>query len=365
MWQRSDGLLAAGTCRPGGRDLRSSRISKPYRRRLRVALSQFACWLIHSCRPPLEEVLNSAVQAASCLADYGNFLYAQSPVRHSDFKHAILAVQTVRREFRGLLTEAWDTLGSWHMKIPFGMRVPMVRELLWAMFAQALTLGFVLNTSQAGGWLCSAVAFLTGYHAMLRPGELGALRRADIELPDLEGPGDPVVVLSVKSPKNFRAMGRIQTAVIRDMVTIRWLIWLCRDVPRSSLLFPGGLPNIKKFFYRLLTFMELVDLGLTVGSLRAGRATDLFIQGIEITRLRVMGRWKNITTLDHYVQEASSYRVSFQLADDTRARVRELLALARPFRVPPRDPWQRYFERRAEFGPRGLFGGGDGGAKGK
>ena len=95
------------------------------------------------------------------MADYGNFLLAQSPVRHADFMHAVLAVQTVRRDFRGLLTEARDALGSWHMKIPFGMRVPIVRELLWSMFVQALTFGFILNTSQAGGWLTTAVALLT------------------------------------------------------------------------------------------------------------------------------------------------------------------------------------------------------------
>lgn len=173
----------------------------------------------------MEEVLDSEVQTASCLAVYGNFLYAQSPVRHSVFEHALLAVQTVKREFKGLLTEAaGDTLGSWHMKAPSGMRVRMVRELLWARLAQTLTFGLVLNTSQAGCWLYSAVAFLTGYRAMLCLGQLGALRRTEIELPDLDGPGDPVVFPSVKSPQNFRAMGRIRTAVIRDTVIIRWLI---------------------------------------------------------------------------------------------------------------------------------------------
>ena len=83
----------------------------------------------------------------------------------------------------------------------------IVRELLWSMFVQALTFGFILNTSQAGGWLSTAVAVLIGFHAMLRPGELGALRRADVELPDLEGPGDPVAVLSIKSQKEFRRWG--------------------------------------------------------------------------------------------------------------------------------------------------------------
>ena len=49
---------------------------------------------------------------------------------------------------------------------------------------------------------------------MLRPGELGALRRADVELLDLEGPGDPVVVLSFKSPKIFG---------LWDALKLQWL----------------------------------------------------------------------------------------------------------------------------------------------
>ena len=56
-------------------------------------------------------------------------------------------------------------------------------------------------------------------------------------------------------------------------------------------------------------------------------------------------------TLDHYVQEAAEHRESFQMNEEMKARVSQLLGASRALRKPPKEPWTCHFGRQYVFGP--------------
>jgi hypothetical protein len=134
--------------------------------------------------------------------------------------------------------------------------------------------------------------------------------------------------------------------VVRENVTVRWLEWLVRDLPPDVLLFPNGTPAFRKHFFELCQFADLSGMGLT--PLRPGGATHCFIQGMDVARLRILGRWRSIQTLDHYVQEAAAFRITHRFASSQTASVNRLLSVGRVYRRPPVLPWTAFFSRDAQ-----------------
>jgi hypothetical protein len=140
-------------------------------------------------------------------------------------------------------------------------------------------------------------------------------------------------------------MGRIQTAVVHHPVVVRWLAWLTAGMGPDTLLQPGGVAGFSRMFKEALGWCGLASTHLSPGSLRPGGATSMFVAGVELARLRILGRWKNPATLDYYVQEAAAYRVNAQLSAQQAARVESTLINGRVFRKVPPQPWSHFFSR--------------------
>jgi hypothetical protein len=95
------------------------------------------------------------------------------------------------------------------------------------------------------------------------------------------------------------------------------------------------------------------DLGLgsqryTPSGLRAGRATSQYRQGIEIQRLRYAGRWTNLKTLEHYIQEATAASVQDSISKTSQQRIASVLDQGPRFAEPPLLPWAALFSRRRQ-----------------
>ena len=140
-------------------------------------------------------------------------------------------------------------------------------------------------------------------------------------------------------------MGRVQTALITDTITVRWLTWFCLNLSPNCSLLPGGVQKFRKKFNQLIDLMELGSLNLSPASLRAGGATYYFSIGVEIQRLRFMGGWRNLCTLDHYVQEASATLVLINLPSEVTGRIESLLREGRFLRRAPVAPWNSFASR--------------------
>ncbi len=91
--------------------------------------------------------------------------------------------------------------------------------------------------------------------------------------------------------------------------------------------------------------LGLSSLRLTPSSLRAGGATYLFAQGLELGRLKFRGRWASLTTLEHYVQEASASLVLLSLPPDQVCRLEAIARAGSKFEEPPTVPWTALFSR--------------------
>ncbi len=92
--------------------------------------------------------------------------------------------------------------------------------------------------------------------------------------------------------------------------------------------------------------MEL--LGLSPGCLRAGGATRFFRLEVDISRIRFLGRWRNLATLDHYIQEASACMVLLE-AQLTLHAWSELLQSTRILRRALLLHWSQLYSRAQQW----------------
>ena len=88
-------------------------------------------------------------------------------------------------------------------------------------------------------------------------------------------------------------MGRLQFSTLDDQPTVAWLHWLCLDVPSSYLLWPGSHQAFVGYWMSSVERLGLTRHRFTVGSLRPGGATGLFLRGVEVIRIKFKGKWRS------------------------------------------------------------------------
>ena len=97
----------------------------------------------------------------------------------------------------------------------------------------------------------------------------------------------------------------------------------------------------KRFFELLEITLQILHLAkdfIRPSSFRAGGATALFVADVEISKIKVLGRWKALATLDYYLQEASAALVKADLGPSVTLQLKELLLCGRFLRRPPQTP---------------------------
>ena len=77
----------------------------------------------------------------------------------------------------------------------------------------------------------------------------------------------------------------------------------------------------------------------------AARLPNSLWGGVEVGRIRFLGRWTNLPTLEHYIQEATSDRIAPIIPDDTPKKLASLLRYQHVFAQPPRQHWSTFFNR--------------------
>ena len=159
-----------------------------------------------------------------------------------------------------------------------------------------------------------------------------------------------VGVLRVHSPKHRAFMGSSQFSMIRDPGAVAWLQWLTRKAPSPLKLWPSGRPALVAHFADCLSALSLPSHTWTLAGFRAGGTTHLILQGIEVARVKFLGRWRSESSMAVYVQEAMSMLVYAQLPE----ALRQFLALlcsrfSHQLAHPPRPAWTQVFTRRRQW----------------
>ena len=293
----SFGAPARSWSAPAQCSLEESRLSQPYQRQLSIAYRALHNWILFENAAAIDCWYNQAAEANIFLTRFIQHCYDMN-INFNLAKHAVLATQTYHRELKGHLHRSWDLLKSWRLLLPVNNRIPMPLELLKTIFLAALEIG--LSSSIDGGlWLAFAVLCRVGFYALLRTSELINLLVSDIRFVG------QTAIIAIKDPKNRAFMGRCQFAIIRDIPTIDWLRWLATDVEPCLKLWPSSAQKFAAMLKTMFTCLN-ISLNITIGSLRPGGTTHYFVEGLEVSRIKFLGRWANEASLGHYIQEAMS-----------------------------------------------------------
>lgn len=240
-------------------------------------------------------------------------------------KHAVLFMQAWRPRLRKTLHCTWQTLRAWEEQVPSKFRAPVPLPILAALVCSARERAFLeCEGAHREVWLDFATLLMIGFFALLRPCELLSLAVRDVSLPNTFSLGAPFAVLRIQRAKNARQMGPQQFAEVRHPDAINWLVWLVekRENP-SALLWKGNPTKFRLMFRHLTQKLRIESLGLSPASLRAGGATWMLDEKVEVSRIRFSGRWANLGSLEHYLQVARAQQISVTLSSD----VTELLKL--------------------------------------
>ena len=137
--------------------------------------------------------------------------------------------------------------------------------------------------------------------------------------------------------------------MVYDRWVIGWLAWLLEGLPADLLLLPGGLATLRWVMGYIGTMIGTAALSLTPASLRAGGATQHVQTHQNVPLLMHICRWRNVRSLEHYLQEAVAYLAMQTVSASVTRRIEQLANLWSVFDAPPRKRWYRFFSRVTQF----------------
>jgi hypothetical protein len=242
-------------------------------------------------------------------------------------KHGVLFCQICRPRLKHQLKQTWASLKAWEEREPTQLRSPLPIAVLLGLVCQArINSKAATSQSESQKWMVFSILCLAGFFGLLRPGELLALRKKDIGLPNHVNLSLPCVTISLEKPKNFRQLGTQQFATIKHPVVCESLSWLCSEKEHhEDKLWKHSGAEFRRLFRTCCHQMKVEKCRFSPGSLRAGGATFLFDEEHDVGRLRLLGRWSNVQSLEHYVQTAKAHQLLQSMESKAVSRLETLL----------------------------------------
>ena len=283
--------------------------------------------------PPLDDLFQLPNIVNEILMAYVQFCYDQElPVSRATF--TLAGVQFKWPSLRYNLTASWRVLKKWQELMPPVIRTPVPEVVMRAIVATAVALG----------WPSFGLLVWLAFHALLRPGEVCALRRGHLRL-TCDCGSDQVGVVALTTSKTSTRSARIQSVMITDV----WLLGLLNayfgNWPALSPLCSGGSAAFSRRFLACLDRLGLKNRFMPAG-LRGGGAVHHFEIYENLGSLQFRGRWEAPRTLLHYLQQGMATTSFLGIHPVVRCKVESMAALAmtllegavaaeRPRRPPP------------------------------
>lgn len=320
--------VAAVSTSHGVEKLRWSKYSVAYQRRLLESGQALQCYLKKTGMRGSLIQTGKAMHVDECLVQFIRELHggkSRSGLRVA--KHAVLLIQFLRPRLRRKLQGAREALKAREEKSPSRFRPPVPLPILICLVCKARLLAEkALSDRDKKLWMIFSALALVGFFGLLRPGELLNLRSADVVLPNSLALAGEFAVVRIVRPKNARQMGSQQYVEIRHPDAINWLSWLKCQAPKpESTLWPSTATKFRVLFKHICSSLQLETLRLSPASLRAGGATWLVDEGVEISRIRFLGRWAHMRSLEHYIQVARAQQIALTIQPQVASRLRAFL----------------------------------------
>ena len=320
------------------RNLQATRRSAPYNKLLLQGWSVVCCWLAAHSSTDIEAWEQDPTTANRYLVHILQWLYDTEGVQaYRLAKHCVLAVQNFFPSLRGKLRSAWESIESWSYEVPGQLRTAIPLQVLLAMAVLARVLAV---ETQDYLWWSLSVLLEAGFFGLLRPSEFLKLQRQHVSLPDaLSSLSNAMAMVSIFNPKNKRQLGSSQFAIIRNSCSSSWMAWLCQGLRPGDRLWPSSPDRFRSMVKYLGRLLGLEDWRILPSGLRPGGATHFFGLGTEPGRLMFWGRWANLQSLKHYLQECVCKRILLQAHTKDHSRVLALLKYGEDLLQPPLQPW--------------------------
>lgn len=249
------------------------------------------------------------------------------------------AILLVQREFfwvKGCLDPTWRLIREWGLRHPYGHRKP----------ARDYEVAAVVATCFWWGWGSLGFTVWMTWDGGLRPGE-GYRQREDTlqacdALSDLEG---DALVAVVEKPKTRKSFAKVQHAILEDEELVRLMKRWLKTLATKDRIWPFSSSTGGKRLKLVLQALHLEE-AWTMGGLRAGRATQLWIRWRNLERLRIFMRHRRQSTLEFYVKEAVVRLLQGARPPEHREWLRRVGRMA----VPWAERWVEKEERRAALG---------------
>jgi len=273
-----------------------------------------------------------ADECITLVIGFGQMLYDEDQPRYW-FKNVLSQLGLLKRQW--VLRAGWDAYRCWELEAPSESRVPIPPLIFLA----------IITLSLHWEWFDFALGLSIIFEAALRPGELLSLQGAasldskrvfslfwdDIVFPeDSFGSEQSCVLIRIKRPKTrhaARAAAR-QVGRVRAVELIEWLRL------ERAVLGGDGDSRVIRLSYRqavdrfraVLAALQLEQLGLSLSSLRAGRATVEYERTESLDRCRALLRHVWVSSTDIYVQELQAALAGMQFDGSQKELIGSLAA---------------------------------------
>ena len=138
---------------------------------------------------------------------------------------------------------------------------------------------------------------------------------------------DGVFYVHIQHPKTSR-FARRQHCKIDDVATLRFVEKVFGPLFPSEQLFDGGMPAYRRRWNYVMARLGVPHTqgsrGATPAVLRGSGATYMYLQCEDLYRVQWRGRWSQLRTVEHYIQEVAAQTLMHSLSPLAKRRVQVL-----------------------------------------
>jgi hypothetical protein len=229
------------------------------------------------------------------------------------FIREVMTASYAALDIESALRIPWRSYQHWKKVEPSEFRLPLPHQVVLGMAGGALALKD----------LPMVLFLLLSFRCLLRPNEALGLTWAHVRCRHRPG------IVCIHNPKVKSPL--VQHVLIECPLLLRLCQVLKASATPADRVFPFDEWGLHTRWLRLLRMLHLnkdlllgvstTEKGYSPGGLRAGGATQDFLQFQNLGRLQWRGRWRVASTLEHYIQLGVYYLAMQDWPDTIQAKV--------------------------------------------
>ena len=184
-----------------------------------------------------------------------------------------------------------------------------------------------------GKWYRWLGITLIGFLGMLHPAGFISLLRSDLLLPGDTLNETAAFYVHIRNPKTAR-FARKQHCKIDDPCVLAYVTKVFGALAPNASLFAGGTSAYRRrwdhVLGRLGISVSMPSRGATPAVLRGSGATALYLESEDLSLIQWRGRWAQLKTVEHYIQEVAAQSLLAQMPPEDRAVVKLFADTAGP-----------------------------------